>query len=472
MTANSEESPALKVVFWNHPLVIRVRDILMRAWSRFVHFPPVRFLERMAKALAGRLAPLARRLVTAALRIPWIRRGATYGQEKMKVPLVRNMVYMLVLMGLFFGAIFGFEAFMGSVQASFMATIGQLPQTVSTVEATAQPWQKAFHAVGSLRAENGADLSSEASGIVETLNFKSGDDVQEGAVLLTLRAEDDIAKLASLKATARLADITYQRDLEQYKIQGVSQETLDTDAANLANDNALVDQQQEIINLKVVKAPFSGRLGIRAVDIGQYLGAGTTIVTLQALDHMYMDFYLPQQQVAQIEIGQDVTVKVDTYPNTPFVGKITATNPLIDSSSRNMQVRATIDNPEHKLLPGMYGTVSIAIGAPANQVTLPQTTLTFNPFGTTVYLVKSKPQEPSLWQWLWRTTPPPHLSVAQSFVTTGDTRGDQIEILSGVKVGDTVVGAGQMKLHNGSNITVNNAVLPTDDPAPVLNAEP
>ncbi len=164
-------------------------------------------------------------------------------------------------------------------------------------------------------------------------------------------------------------------------------------------------------------------------------------------------------------------MKVDTYPDTAFTGKITSMNPLIDTSSRNLQVRATIANPDHKLLPGMYGTVSIDIGAPQQQVTLPQTALAFNPYGSTVYLVKSAPQTLSLWQKLWGTKLPPNLTAAQSFVKTGDTRGDQIAILSGVKDGDTVVGAGQLKLHNGSAITVNNSVLPTDEAAPTPTAE-
>jgi membrane fusion protein (multidrug efflux system) len=471
MTAEPPPPPADKVPFWQRPFVIKARAFLKIAWTRLKNFPPVRFLIRIAKAIWSMIAIVGRKIGNVALRVPWIRRVATYGQEKMKVPVIRNMVYMLLIVGLFFGAIFSFEALMGVFIGHIMAGIGQAPQTVSTVKATTQSWQKTFQAVGSLRAVNGADLSSEESGIVETIHFNSGDDVAANTVLVTLRAEDDIAKLASLKATAQLAAITLHRDQEQFKIQGVAQTTIDTDVANLANDNALADQQQAIVDLKTIRAPFAGRLGIRAVDLGQFLSAGTTVVTLQALDPIYMDFYLPQQQIAQVQVGQAVTIKVDTYPDTAFKGKISSTGPLIDSSSRNLQIRATIDNPDHKLLPGMYGTVSVDIGAPTRQITLPQTALTYNPYGTTVYLVNSQPQTPSLWQRLRGTTPPPHLSAAQSFVTTGDTRGDQVEILSGVKDGDTVVGAGQIKIHNGSAITVNNSVLPTDEAAPVPTAE-
>jgi membrane fusion protein (multidrug efflux system) len=471
MTAEPRDSAVPKPSIFQHPVVMKVRALLVATGQRVAGFPPIRFLVRIVKAVAAKIAVVAGKLGSVALRVPLIRRGAAFAGEKMKIPVVRNMVYMLVIVGLFFGAIFTFEAALGLFISHIMAGIGKQAQTVSTVQATTQPWQKTFQAVGSLRAMNGADLSSEESGIVESINFNSGDEVQANTILLTLRAEDDIAKLASLRATAQLAEITSTRDQAQFKIQGVSQATLDTDAATLANDNALADQQQAVVDKKVIRAPFTGRLGIRAVDLGQYLNAGTAIVTLQALDRIYMDFYLPQQAVAEVQVGQTATIKVDTYPDTAFTGKITSINPLIDTSSRNLQVRATIANPDHKLLPGMYGTVSIDIGAPQNQVTLPQTALTYAPYGSTVYLVKSTPQTPSLWQRLWGTQPPPTLTVAQSFVKTGQTRGDQIEILSGVKDGDTVVGGGQIKLHNGSAITVNNSVLPTDAAAPTPTAE-
>jgi membrane fusion protein (multidrug efflux system) len=471
MTAEPQNSAAQKPSIFQHPMVLKVRAFLVATGHRVAGFPPVRFLVRIAKAVASKVAIVVRKLASFALRVPLIRRGTDFASEKMKVPIVRNMVYMLIIVGLFFGAIFGFEALLGLIISHAMAGIGKQAQTVSTVQATSQPWQKTFQAVGSLRAVNGADLSSEESGIVESINFNSGDEVQANTILLTLRAEDDIAKLASLRATAQLAEITSTRDQAQFKIQGVSQATLDTDAATLANDNALADQQQAIVDKKVIRAPFAGRLGIRAVDLGQYLNAGAAIVTLQALDPIYMDFYLPQQAVAEVQVGQTATIKVDSYPDTAFTGKITSINPLIDTSSRNLQVRATIANPDHKLLPGMYGTVSIDIGTPQKEVTLPQTALTYAPYGSTVYLVNSTPQTPSLWQRLWGTKLPPTLTVAQSFVKTGETRGDQIEILSGVKDGDTVVGGGQLKIHNGSAITVNNSVLPTDDAAPTPTSE-
>ena len=215
-----------------------------------------------------------------------------------------------------------------------------------------------------MRAVKGADLSLEVSGVVDTISFNSGDDVEQGALLLKLRADDDAAKLESLQATADLNQITYQRDLKQFQIQAVSQATLDTDAANLKNAKAQVAQQQAILDKKFLRAPFAGHLGIRAVDLGQYLGAGTVIVTLQALDPIFLDFFVPQQSVDQVRLGQTVTVRIDAFKDQTFPGEISAINPKVDASSRNVQVRATLKNADHKLLPGMYATVDISTGAP------------------------------------------------------------------------------------------------------------
>src|ERR1700683_592924 len=269
----------------------------------------------------------------------------------------------------------------------FMSAMTAPPQTVSTTKAAVSEWQPSIEAVGSLRAVKGADLSLEVSGVVDTISFNSGDDVEQGALLLKLRADDDAAKLLSLQATADLNQIIYQRDLKQFQIQAVSQANLDTDAANLKNAKAQVDQQQAILDKKFLRAPFAGHLGIRAVDLGQYLGAGTVMGTLQALDPIFLDFFVPQQSVDQVRLGQAGAVRIDAFKDQTFPGEISAINPKVDASSRNVQVRATLKNADHKLLPGMYATVDIPTGAPQNYITLPQTVITYNPYGDTVYVV-------------------------------------------------------------------------------------
>ena len=371
--------------------------------------------------------------------------------------MTKRMVIMLVAVAVVFGGIFGFQAFKAAMIKKFMSSMAQPPQTVTAGKAAFSEWQPTIEAVGSLRAVKGADLSLDVSGIVESISFNSGDDVEQGAELLKLRADDDIAKLESLQATAELSEITYERDLKQFKIQAVSQATLDTDAANLKNAKAQVAQQKAILDKKTLRAPFAGHLGIRAVDLGQYLGAGTLIVTLQALDPIFLDFFVPQQTVDRIALGQTIVVKVDAFKDQTFAGEVSAINPKVDASSRNVQVRATLKNADHKLLPGMYATVEINTGAPQNLITLPQTAITFSPYGDTVYIVDSKGGA---------ADGKPQLVARQSFVTTGATRGDQVAILKGVGEGDMIVTSGQIKLHNGSTVVIDNSITPTADAAP------
>ncbi|MGB6966291.1 MAG: efflux RND transporter periplasmic adaptor subunit [Xanthobacteraceae bacterium] len=372
--------------------------------------------------------------------------------------MTRRMVIMLVGVAIVLGGVFGFQVFKAAMIKKFMASMASPPQTVSATRAGYSEWQSKIEAVGSLRAVKGADLSLEVSGVVDSISFTSGDDVEQGAQLLKMRSEDDVAKLQSLQATADLNEITYERDQKQFKLQAVSQATLDTDAANLKNAKALVAQQQATLDKKTLLAPFAGHLGIRAVDLGQYLSAGTTIVTLQALDPIFVDFFVPQQSVDQIRIGQTIAVKIDAFKDRTFAGEISAINPKVDATSRNVQIRATLKNPDHKLLPGMYATVDISTGAPQNLVTLPQTSITYNPYGNTVYVVDDKGADAS---------GKPQQVVRQTFVTTGATRGDQVAVLKGVNDGDMVVTAGQIKLHNGSPVLIDNSVTPTADAAPV-----
>jgi len=208
---------------------------------------------------------------------------------------------------------------------------------------------------------------------------------------------------------------------------------------------------------KFIRAPFAGRIGIRQVDVGQFIKEGEKIATLQVLDPIYVDFYVPQQELSRLKVGEAVTAATDTFPDETFKGEISAIDPKVDTDTRNVQVRATLKNPEHKLLPGMFATVSIQSGKPQDFVTLPQTAITFSPYGDTVFLVEEKGKG---------ADGKPAKVAKQSFVTTGRTRGDQVAILKGVKAGDTVVSSGQLKLKNGTPLIVNNTVTPADNPAP------
>jgi membrane fusion protein (multidrug efflux system) len=395
--------------------------------------------------------------------------------------MIRRMVVMLVVLGVVLGGYFGFQQFKAKMIHQFLASMANPPQTVSTVTATTQTWQPAVEAVGSLRAVNGAALSLEVGGVVDQIGFQSGEDVQAGQVLLRLRADDDTAKLAALEASASLAQVNYDRDMRQLHAQAVSQSVVDTDNYNLKNARAQAEEQRAELAKKTLRAPFAGHLGIRAVDLGQYLNPGTAVVTLEALDPLFVDFSVPQQALNRVEVGQAVTAKVDTFPGQSFQGKIIAVSPSVDTDSRNVQMRASLPNPDHRLLPGMFATIDIAAGAPQQWITLPQTAITYNPYGSTVYLVEhagdAGPAQTAGGAAQTGGTAQasgaaqaggaaPKLVARQVFVTTGETRGDQVAVLTGVKQGDVVVSAGQVKLRNGSTVLINNAVQPSDNPAP------
>ncbi len=342
--------------------------------------------------------------------------------------------------------------------------------TVSTAKVEFQDWLPQMSAVGSLRAERGADLSAEVAGTVDAIEFRSGESVKAGQVLVRLRAADEVAHLESLKANATLAEITFKRDKAQFEAEAISQAVLDTDAATLRGAKAQVAEQQALIDKKLVRAPFSGQMGIRAVDVGQYLAAGTKIVTLQQLDPIFVDFSLPQQSLSQIRVGQKINVVSDAFPDKTFNGVISALDPQIDADTRNVRIRAALTNPGRELLPGMYANVRVEVGAPVRYLTLPQTAVAYNPYGATVYIVgppSAVPANPHT------TAPaqsasssPPPLIAKQVFVTTGATRGDQVAILKGISEGDEVVTSGQIKLRNGALVTINNSVQPSSDPDP------
>lgn len=373
-------------------------------------------------------------------------------------PMFKPMAIMLAIVGTVFAGLYFFVGFRSSMIKQMLAAMANPPQTVSVTTAAVQEWRQKLTAVGTFRAVNGADLALEASGVVEKIHFQSGESVAAGQLLLELRKDTDVARLDALKAAAELGAINLRRDQAQLKIHAASQATVDTDVANLKSATAEVAQQEAVIAQKTLRAPFAGRLGIRSVDLGQYIGAGAVIVTLQALDPIYLDFFLPQQALNGVEVGQTIAATVDTFPGQSFTGRIAAINSKVDQSSRNVQVRASLPNADHKLRPGMFASVEIAIGEPERLVTLPQTAIVYAPYGNSVFLAqkgdgKTAPQGAGL-------------VARQSFVRLGATRGDQIAVMEGLPEGAAVVTAGQIKLRNGTPLKIDNSVEPPADPNP------
>ncbi len=366
--------------------------------------------------------------------------------------MIKRLIIMLVAVGLVVGGMIGFKYMMAQGMKKALATQAQPAQTVSTMKASMEDWPQEVSAVGTLRAINGADLSAEASGIVDEITFDSGADVEAGAALVRLRDADDVAKLRALEASAKLAQVTYERDLKQIKSQAISQAAVDGDKAALDGAKAQVDAQKAMVDKKTIRAPFKGHLGIRQVDLGQFLGAGAVVVTLQQLDPIYLDFNVPEQDMPKLLMGQKVVATSDAYAGQLFEGEISAVNAKVSEETRNVQVRATLKNPDRKLLPGMFAHIAVTTGEPVKKITLPQTAVTYNSYGNTVY-VATKNDKGSL-------------VAIQTFVTLGPSRGDQVAVVSGVKEGDEVVTAGQLKLRNGTPLDVNNELQPKNDPNP------
>jgi len=351
-------------------------------------------------------------------------------------------------------AIVGFNLVKAHFIGLALAQNASPKQTVATATVKFDDWQPQLSAVGTLRAVRGVDVTTEVAGLVRTVGFHSGDEIASGAILVQLNADSDIAQQQALAAAADLAAVVLKRDQQQFEAQAISQAQLDSDAADLKNKRAQEAAQAALVAKKTLRAPFAGKLGITTLNPGQYLNPGDRVVTLQQLDPILVDFRLPQQSLSRISVGQALALTADSWPGVSFGGQITAVNPQIDSATRNVQVEASIDNHSRKLLPGMFGHLQVASGALVHALTLPQSAVTYNPYGATVFLVIPDPGNKG------------GQTVKQGFITVGDTRGDQVQELAGVKEGDVVVTAGQLKIKNGTPVAIDNSIKPSSDPNP------
>lgn len=370
----------------------------------------------------------------------------------------KRMFIMLVVVGVLLGGLVGFNMFKAYKIREFMAAAPVPTATVTAMKADFQSWQPRLTAVGTLRAVRGVDVTTEIAGLVRNMNVKSGQDVKSGDVLAQLNAESDIALLRSLEAAAELAGTVYERDKQLLEAEVISKAQVDADAADVKVKRAQVAQQAALVEKKTLRAPFAGKVGITTVNPGQYLNPGDKLVTLQAIDPIYVDFSLPQQQLPMVSIGQSVTLVADAYKGQTFVGKISAINPKIDQNTRNVQVEAIVPNAKRLLLPGMFASVNVDSGGEQRYLTLPQTAITYNPYGDTVFVVKPSDKKDAKGNAM--------LVAQQVFVTTGATRGDQVAIVKGIEAGTDVVTSGQVKLKNGSPIAIDNTVQPANNPSP------
>lgn len=330
------------------------------------------------------------------------------------------------------------------------------PQTVATAKAAATVWQRQIHAVGSLSAVQGVTVSAPLEGTVAKISFESGQHVKAGDLLVQLDVSTDEAQLRGLEAQSELSKLTLDRARQLRESNTNSQAEVDTADAQYKQALAAADNERAVIAKKTVRAAFDGRLGLRQVNLGQYLAAGGGIAALQSLDPIYVDFTVPEQEVANLKVGQAVKLKVDAQPGVEFTGQINALNSRVDEATRNIQVQATLRNSDEKLIPGMFASVDVVLPHEDKFVTLPQTAIVYNPYGNAVFVVERTKDAAGA----------ETLVARQHFVELGETRGDQVAILKGIGADDEVVIAGQIKLRNGSAVKVDNSVVPGNNPAP------
>lgn len=368
----------------------------------------------------------------------------------------KRMIFMLIFLGILFGGVFGWKGFQTFMMMRYMSSMEDPAVTVSSMKTSYASWQSTISSVGSVRAIMGVNVTTSLAGMVKNIYFTPGATVRQGTVLVQLNADSQTGTLHSLEAQTELARITYERDKAQFAVNAVSKQQVDSDYWNYKKLQGDTASQAATVAKLTIRAPFSGRLGISQVNPGQYLNTGDTITSLQMLDPIYIDFYLPQQTLSQIKLGQEVAVKSDTYPDKSFGGKITTIQPNVDTNTRNVQVEATLPNPDLLLAPGMFASVTVTSGEPQRFLTLPQSAITFNPYGDIVFIVKEAEDKKGK----------KYLRVTQQFVTTGETRGDQIQVLKGLKEGDEVVTSGQLKLQNDSRVIISNKIAPSDNPDP------
>jgi membrane fusion protein (multidrug efflux system) len=333
------------------------------------------------------------------------------------------------------------------------------PTTVSSVTVKEEDWAPRLTAVGSVSAVQGAVVSAELAGVVSEINFENGGEAKKGEVLMKLDASQEEALLRSAEAEAQLAqtDLERSRDLAMKKV--VSSAELDSAQSKFRRLNAVVDQVRSSIAKKTLIAPFDGQLGIRQVNVGQMINAGQQVVPLTSLDPVFADFALPQQYLGQLTPGLEVHVTTDAIPGRVFNGKLTAINSMVDSSTRNITLQATLDNSDHALRPGMFAKAEVMLPEKHKTLVVPGSAISYAPFGDSVFVIEKKKDE---------KTGKESQVIRQQFVRVGEGRGDLVAITQGLKAGETIVSTGVFKLRNGMTVTINNDLAPN----PQVNPNP
>jgi len=368
--------------------------------------------------------------------------------------MAKRMTLMLLVAGVVIAGL-GFAKFR-QIRAETGSQFQPPPEAVTTILAREEQWRAGLSAIGTVAPVQGVTVSADMPGIVERIGFESGDAVRQGDVLVELDTRQERAQLAAAQAERVLAGRIVKR-MQAMWDQGVISRT-DYDRATAEDERAAarVGEIRAAIERKTIRAPFSGIAGIRQVNLGQYLSPGSAVVPLQSLDPIYVNFGVPQQEASGVRVGRDVRITIDQLADNAFAGRITAIDSVVDEGTRNVQVQATLANPDGALRPGMFVQAEVSLGATRSAVALPASAISYAPYGDSVFVVTDQKD------------PKGHTyrGVRQQFVRVGSARGDQVAVVSGVDPGDEVVTSGVFKLRNGVAVLVDNTIQPGNDPAP------
>jgi membrane fusion protein (multidrug efflux system) len=363
------------------------------------------------------------------------------------------LMIMAVVAGV--GALGAFKVLQIQAMIAQASSFQPPPEAVTTIKARPEEWPATISAIGTVHAVRGVTVSADLPGVVESILFESGRSVREGEILVRLDARQERAQLAAAEAQRDLAKVNLDRTRSLVEQGILAQSELDQKTAEHRQAEARVGEIRATIDRKQIRAPFTGVLGIRQVNLGQYLEGGAPVVPLQSLDPIHVDFSVPQQQVGAMRGGSEVQVTAEGLGG-PATGRITAIDSVVDEATRNVQVEATLDNPGGRLRPGMFVEARVRTGATGSVLTLPASAISYAPYGDSVFVVAD----------MKRPDGTPYKGVRQQFVKVGATRGDQVAVVSGLQTGDEVVTSGAFKLRNGAAVLVDNSVQPGNSAAP------
>lgn len=387
--------------------------------------------------------------------------------------MTKRLIIVIVGCVVVFGAIFGMKWFSNKMMNDFVDAMPIPPATIGAGKVQTMTWDNRLEAVGSFVPVNGTDVTTEAGGIVTAIHFESGQKVRKGTPLVTLDSARERGEYARLKAQAELSELNRVRREKLFKLEAISKSDYDAAVTEADAARAAVQSQAGVLAQKEIRAPFDGLLGIRRVNVGQYLSAGTAIVTLQSLDPIDLDFTLPEQYVGQAQPGFKVTVNVDSYADQSFTGEVLAVEPRIDAATRNFGLRARLPNPDDKLRAGQFGRVTLTLPGNRSLLVLPRTAVNYDSYGTSVFVVQKKKEDPNAPKPKTMpgapAGPSTDLVVEQRFIKVGEARGDFVAVVDGIKEGEQVATSGLLKLRNGQPVIINNEGAPQLklDPKPV-----